>query len=122
MVGPSVIQTPQMVSRISNFAQVGNGQALSCSTNSASVAFATLPPNLPFATDVLLYNDSAVNVFVAFGATAPTALAPTNGSPANGIIVPPHLYVVLNKNTAAYIAAITASSTATLYFYQGYGS
>ncbi len=118
-----IIQTPQMVSRVSNFYQVGNGQALNVTNTSGGVALVDLPSYAPYANDILLYNDSVVNVFVAFSKTAiPTALAPANGTPANGMILGPKAYLVFNKGEARYIAAITASSTATLYFYQGYGS
>lgn len=118
----STVQTPQQVNRISNFFQVGLGQALDCSTSSASVILTTLPAG-SVATDVMLFNNGTVNVFFAFGATAPTAVAPADGTPANGMILAPGAYLVINKgSTNTYIAAITASSTATIYFYQGYGS
>jgi len=118
-----VLQTPQEVNRVSNFFVVGNGQALACSGTSANVAFQSLPQNVQYATDILLYNAGTVNVFVAFGSdNTITASAPTNGTPANGIIIAPSAYLAFNKGYATYIAGIAASSTATLYFYQGYGS
>lgn len=116
-----IFQTTQAISRISNFFQVGNGQALSCSNVSAAVAFSTLPTDSS-ATDVLLYNAGAVSVFVAFSTATLTAAIPVNGTPANGFIIPAGMMVTLCKGSATYIAAVTASSTATLYFYQGYGS
>lgn len=117
----TILQTPSVVSRVSNFFQVGNGQALNCSVTSANVALATLPVGSP-ATDILIFNNGLVNVFVTFGLTAPTAVAPIDGAPANGMICAPGAYLTFCKGSNLYIAAITASSTATIYFYQGYGS
>ncbi len=117
----AILQTPSVVSRVSNFFQVGNGQALDCTGTSGSIALVTLPDQSP-ATDILIYNSGTVNVFVTFGLTAPTAVAPTNGTPANGMICAPGAYLTFCKGSNLYIAAITASGTSTIYFYQGYGS
>lgn len=120
-IGSNQIQTPANVSRVANFYVVGNGQALNCSNSSANVAFSTTTDGIPNS-DILVFNSGSVNVFVAFGATAPTALAPVDGTPANGIIIAPGAYLTFNKGSNGFIAGITASSTATIYFYQGYGS
>lgn len=121
-----IIQTPQMVSRISNFYQVGLGQALDCSSSSDGVALVALPANQPYANDVLLYNDGGedgdVVIYVAFGTTLPIAAVPADGAPANGVIVAPGAYLTFNKGTAGYVAGIAPDGDATLYIYQGYGS
>ena len=120
-IGSTIIQTPANVSRIANFFVAANGQALNCSTSSASVALVALADGSP-ATDIVMFNSGSVNVFVAFGSTAPTAAIPADGTPANGIIIAPGAYLTFCKGSNLFLAAITASSTATIYFYQGYGS
>lgn len=120
-IGSTQIQTPASVSRVANFYQVGNGQALDCTTSSARIAFVSTQDGIP-ASDILLFNSGTVNVFVAFGDSTVTALGPVNGTPANGMVLGAGSYLVFNKGINTYIAAVTASSTATVYFYQGYGS
>ncbi len=118
----AIIQTPSVVSRVSNFFQVGNGQALDCTGTSGYVALAALADPQSPATDILIFNNGSVNVFVTFGLTPPTAVAPINGTPANGMLCAPGAYLTFCKGSNLYIAGITASGTATIYFYQGYGS
>lgn len=120
-LGSLQIQTPANVSRVANFYPVGNGQALNCSNSSARVAFVSTADGVPNS-DILLFNSGTVNVFITFGDSTATAVAPVDGTPANGVVVAPGAYLVFNKGINTYIAGITASSTATIYFYQGYGS
>lgn len=115
------IQTPQIAQRIGNFFPVGTGIALSCSNSSSSIQLPTLTTNSP-ATDIMIINNGAVSAFIAFGAAAPTAVIPT-GTAANGICIPAGVVMVFaNSVPNVFVAGITASSTTTLYFYQGYGS
>jgi hypothetical protein len=117
----SLFQTPQNVQRISNFFPTGTGIALSCSSSSSSIQLPTLPVGSS-ATDIMIVNNGANAAFIAFGQTAPTAVVPTSTA-ANGICIPPGVVMVLsNSPLNTYVAGITASSTTTLYFYQGYGS
>jgi hypothetical protein len=76
---------------------------------------------------VILYNTSSQEVFYAIGPTsaiAATAQSSSTSAPsANNYSLPGNTYVVLNVNTqSAYLAAITASSTATLRIVQGYAN
>lgn len=117
-----ILQTPKQVSRISNFEQTGNGQAIAVTATSQTVAFEPLAADSA-STDILLFNGGSNKIFVAFGLTsAVTAVIPTNGVPANGLIIAPSAYLTISKGSNLYIAAITDTATSTLYFYQGYGS
>lgn len=120
-MGTRVIQTPAQVNRISNFFVAGNGIFIGVTGTSGAVQFPALPDDSP-STDVLITNAGSTTAFVTFGTTSPTAVIPTNGTPANGICILAGQTVVFCKGDATYIAAITASSTTTLYAYQGYGS
>lgn len=121
--------TPYEMKRIANFFPVGNGMLLPCSTTSGntSVAFPVLTAAVGFANDIQIYNDGTVDAFVAWGSSTITAAIPTAGTPANGIVIAPGVYLTFNKGNAANgtqvtsIAGLTASGTVNLYIYQGYG-
>jgi len=117
----SLSQTVQNVARIGNFFPVGNGIALACSSSSSPVLLPTLPDG-SMATDLMIINTGSVAAFITFGETSPTSVIPT-GTAQNGICIPAGVVMVLAKSiTSVYVAGITASSTTTLYLYQGYGS
>lgn len=113
------------IQRIGNFVAIGNGICLVADTTTGgiSVQFPTLPDG-SFATDVLVVNASAtIDAFIQFANdAAPTVAIPISGTPANGIIVPARNSWVLDKCFAQWVSGITATSTATLYLYQGAGS
>lgn len=123
--------TPQKMDRVANFFPSGDGLLLPCSTTSGStaVAFPVLAANISFANDILVYNDSStVDAFIAWGSSAITAAIPISGTPANGILIAPGAYLTFNKGNSAsagqvlFVAGLTASSTANVYIYQGYGA
>lgn len=120
-IGSSLIQTPAQVSRISNFFVVGDGVALSCTSSSSTVTLPALPDGSS-ATDIMAINIGSVAGFIAFDETAPTVVIPT-ATPANGICIPPGAVMIFNKSASdGFAGGITASGTATIYLYQGYGS
>ena len=110
-----------VVNRITNFQVAGNGVFLGVTSSSSPVEFPALPDGSP-CTDVMIINPGSNTAFFTFGETSPTAAIPTNGTPANGIAILAGQTLVMGKGSATFMAAITASSTTTLYAYQGYGS
>lgn len=120
-IGPSVSQNSPYVSRIRNFAFVGNGIALGCSSSSANVALPALASGSS-ATDLLVVNNGDKTAFIAFGTANTVAAVIPTGTAANGIAILPGITMVLDKGTYTYVAGITASDTTTLYLYQGLGS
>lgn len=109
------------VSRISNFVTVGNGVAINVTSTSSPLQFPALSENSP-AGDVMIVNTGTNAAFITFANSSPTAVAPINGTPANGICIPGGAVMVLDKSFATWVAAITISSTTTIYLYQGMGS
>lgn len=109
------------IQRVGNFCPVGNTTVLACSGTSASVELPALPAEST-ATDILIYNAGSVAAFLVFGTSAPTAVAPTDGTPANGFPIPPGTAWVFDKGQNTFVGGITASSTATVYLTQGIGS
>lgn len=61
-----------------------------------------------------IYNAGTVAAYISWGGASVTA------STSNGLPIPPGTFQVLTLN-GAYIAAITASGTATLYITEGSG-
>lgn len=100
-------------------------------TNSAALAVTDVSTATPIqvkgslnnATQRLLYNAGPNDCWLAWGKTAPTAVVPTAGSPANGIAIPAGAVMVLSFPPDAYFAAICASGkTASLYLSPGEGN
>lgn len=109
------------IQRIGNFAPVGNGIALNLTTSNEAVQFpALLAGNT--ATDCMVINPGTVAAFITFGNASPTAATPVDGTPANGICIPGGVVMVFDKGASTWVAGITATSTTTLYLYQGVGS
>lgn len=78
-----------------------------------------------FALDCMAYNNGPNLIYLVFSTqAAPTAL--NLGGGASGTtyttVIAPGAYVVIQKGTSAYFAAITDSGTATLYLHAGRGS
>ncbi len=94
------------------------GKALAVSTTSASTAMVASPLQRK---DVLVYNSGSVAVFIEFGGSTVTAVVPSGGTP-GGCAVPPGGVLTLCAGDNAHIAAITASSTATIYITSGCGN
>lgn len=103
-----------------------NGAAtvsISATTASASVALVSVPDNGPF--QVRIFNAGASTVFVSRGGSSAAATVPS-GATAGSLPLPSGAVEVLTfDNTTAhpatYVAAITASGTATVYFTTGRG-
>lgn len=117
------LNTPQQQARITNFFTVGNSILVPCTTSSGSsgVAF-PIPPDALVASDIMVSNTGSVDAWVAFGDSTIAVTIPTAGVPSNGINIRAGAIYTLSKGSAAYIAGITASSTASLYVSPGYGS
>lgn len=61
-------------------------------------------------------NSTGVTAFVEFGGAATVAATTTASMP-----VPPGAIEVVNVDQSSFVAAITSSGTATVYFTKGYG-
>jgi hypothetical protein len=97
------------------------GGTLAVTSSSANVLLSTCGPV------VIVYNISSQEAFYAFGTastTVATAQTTSTAAPIAGTYsLPGNNFVTLNISnlgTAAYLAAITATSTATLRIVQGY--
>jgi hypothetical protein len=96
------------------------GGTLAVTSSSANVQLSTCGPV------VIVYNITSQEAFYAFGATssaAATAQTTSTAAPIAGTYsLPGNSFVTLNisNETAAYLAAITASNTTTLRIVQGY--
>ncbi len=105
------------------FSPQGNTAALSVTSTSTATPIQVLG-NVSNATQHMAYNAGPYDCFLAWGKDATvTAVAPTAGSPANGIPVPAGAIMVLSFPPNAFFAAICASTnTATLYLTPGEGN
>jgi len=63
----------------------------------------------------------AVAVHVAVESTLPAAVFPTNGNPQLVVVILPGVTEVFTAPADAYVRAITASGTATIYVTRGEG-
>lgn len=88
--------------------------AISATTSSGSATIANFPSFNNSGT-ILVSNTGSVWVFVAWGSSAPTASA------TNGVPIPPNGQRIFSVANVTHVAAITASSTATVYFTPGNG-
>ncbi len=121
MATPTTIEDPYKVGRVSNFFCEGNGVLLPCTSSTAARQFPALSAKSS-STDVMIVNTGSVAVFIAFGTATLSAVIPTDGISQNGICIPGGAIMVLCKGKATWVAGITATSTASVYLYQGYGS
>lgn len=104
------------------FAPSGNSAALSVTSTSTSTPI-QVKGNNKNATQHLIDNAGAKTCFLAWGASDVAAVAPTAGSPANGISIPAGAILVLSFPPETYFAAITVGSdTTTLYLTPGEGN
>lgn len=87
----------------------GTTSNMTASSVSANVAISANAPSL------VISNEGAVTVYVKFGADS-TVVATTSDLPILAGSVQ-----VFGKGGASYVAAVTASSTAKVYFTPGYG-
>lgn len=94
------------------------GKALAASTTSASTALVASPLQRK---DVIVYNSGSVAAFIEFGGSTVAAVVPSGATP-GGLSVPPGAALTLCAGDNTHIAAITASSTATLYITSGCGN
>jgi hypothetical protein len=87
---------------------------LACTTTSGNIAMGGIGGILR------IYNAGSVVCFVAVGASD-VAAAVTSGSPAatTSMLVPPGTSEFTVPDSFTYVAGITESSTATLYFQRG---
>lgn len=122
MVNSSFIQTPQIVSRFANFAQVGNTIVVDATNVSSGFIFPLAPEATP-TSDIRLVNSGPDPVFFtcAYG-DIPVAVVPVNGTPANGQILQVGEDKLFSIGMCNALAFITDSGTATIYVSQGYGS
>jgi len=111
------------IQRVGNFCPVGNSIAIDADTveGGTAVQFPALDSDST-ATDVLVYNSGSVDAFVAFGTSTLAVVAPTDGTPANGVCIPSKNSFVLDKGNNTWVSVITATGTATVYLTQGTGS
>lgn len=111
------------IQRIGNFSPGTETIAIAADTTAggSSADFPDIQLKSP-ASDVLVYNSGSVDVFIAFGDSSVTVAIPTDGSPANGVCIPSKNSYVLDKGQKTSVAAITGSSSATIYFTVGVGS
>ena len=103
------------------FSPRGNSYALSVTNVSGSLS--TSESNNLSGQQYLLTNLGVNALFFAYGppGSQPVAVIPTAGSPANGVCLPAGVSAVFTLPSGAVIAAITASSTTTLYISVGEG-
>lgn len=87
--------------------------AAGTASGSVFIGTASLPGNI----SVRVHNNSTGNTAFWTFSTTSTLTATTTGS----IPVPPGAIEVYNIDQAAYVAAITGSGTASVYFTKGYG-
>jgi len=121
-INPTRTENYSSIQRIGNFAYKGDGIAIDATSTSKAVAFPALTGNNT-AFDFLISNSGLVDVFIALGRDSSiAAVIPVDGTPANGRRIPPGIIMALDKEDYTHIAAITASSTATIYVDQGTGS
>ena len=108
----------------------GNSLAISASTTSANTSVTFNPGQTP--QTVYVVNTSAAVAGIVFGyfTSAPTALLPTSGSPANAIVLPPvggncsKSFTIPGPSVPGqtlYVAAILSTGTGTVYFTFGDG-
>lgn len=98
--------------RVTNFSpSFGAGGTISATTTSAAGSV-TMSADL---TEVVIYNSGLVPVFLRWGTGAQTAVV-------TDYPLAPGATQVFRKGPATNIAAITASSTATVYYMPGFGS
>lgn len=89
---------------------------LAVTTSTGRVQVFTTTPDVTSEPCIRLYNAGAATVFVEFGTVA------VNAAVATGFPLPPGAVEVFRvDNTQTYVAAITASGSATLYATPGYG-
>lgn len=89
----------------------GKGQPISASTTSASI---TLDAAGVAANQLAIYNAGSVLAFVRVGIGAQTATSAD-------LFIPPGAFITITKGRGDTVAAITASSTATIYVMPGEG-
>ena len=98
-----------------------NTIALNAATSSSPTALRT--GNLGQNTDVLVTNSGSNTVFITWGnSSSIAAVAPTAGTPANGVPVLAGETMVLGMGFATYVDAVTLTSTSLVYFTPGQGS
>lgn len=91
------------------------GKYLSATSTSSRVIL----PGTDVGEQILVYNSSSVLAFVKWGDSSVEAVA---GTSAPDIPVPPGVVMTLTRpQEATYVAGITDSGTATLYFHAGEG-
>jgi hypothetical protein len=75
------------------------------------------------AEQVAIWNTGTVGVFIRFDKNSggAAAVAPTVGTPQDGMVIKPDGWVSLSIRGKRYFSAITLSSTATLYLTPGTG-
>lgn len=88
---------------------------LTVTTTAGSVALPTMPSDGP----VAITNDGTSTMFIKFGTSAVAAVVP--GASAGDYPVLAGTQVILDRGNAAYVSAITATGTATLYATTGDG-
>ena len=104
------------------FSPLGDSACLSVTSTSTSTPIQVKGPNNN-ATQHLISNLGAKTCFFAWGTSSIAAVAPTAGSPANGIPIPAGALMTLSFPPNVYFAAITAGSdTTTLYITPGEGN
>lgn len=103
----------------SAFQPQGNSYAISVTT-SASAAIQA--PGLAGGSNYLISNATTQGVFIAFGPTSTVAaVAPTAGSPANGIWLQGGSTQSFTFGTGSWFSAIAPTGVSTLYITNGDG-
>jgi len=72
--------------------------------------------------EVQVANTGTAAVFVAFGTSAVTVVAPIVGTPANGIPVPAGAVVTFSLSGQSHIGVLASTGTNAVYFTAGIGS
>ncbi len=79
--------------------------------------------NVRNATQRMVQNAGTKNAFLAWGASDIAAVIPTDGTPANGILIQPGAIIVMGFPPNTYFAAICpGSDSTTIYLTPGEGN
>jgi len=111
----------------SGFTPYGNGYRLDLTTTSASVQVNLQTGQTPQNLRVLNTGAVAVHIVWSYGASAPTAVAPTVGTTQPGVTIGAGVEKVFCVGGSPatgpnlYVAGVTVSGSATIYFQFGDG-
>ena len=99
--------------QLSPFSSVGNTVNISATVASANVALAAAGGTR----NVRVYNDGSVAVFINFGTSNSVTASASTSIP----VAPGSTQIFSVPGEQTHVAAVTGSSTGTIYFTSGYG-